>query len=79
MLINCIRSVFNILKNTEPKTHYILITTRMIYEFERDKNLFELGDLLLSNKSFKNSSNSVINSHDLNKKLNEWSSDKKWV
>lgn len=78
MLGNSLRIVFNELKNVEPKTEDTFIMSKLIYEFEKDKQLFELGDLLESYNPQKNTTIPIINTHDLNKKINEWRHDPKW-
>jgi len=55
-----------------------LIICRLIYEFEKDKQLFELGDLLESYNPQKSSTIPILNTHDLHKKLSEWKNDPKW-
>lgn len=40
MLGNSLRTVFNEFKNIEPKTENSLFISRLIYEFEKDKQLF---------------------------------------
>ena len=78
MLTNALRSAFNEVKNIEPKSDIGLLITRSIFEFEKDKQLFELGDLLESYNPQKSSTIPILNTHDLHKKVNSWKGDEKW-